>query len=110
MISDKYIKDIKRELKKQYGEIPDSWGCQLSILADDLKLYNEMSAIIAEEGAYDKTTKRKHPLLTSMKDLKNSILKSVNAFGMSAYAAKRLKTDDLDDAEDFVDNLCNWLL
>ena len=107
MISDKYIKDIKRELKKQYGEIPDSWGCQLSILADDLKLYNEMSAIIAEEGAYDKDSKRKHPLLAPMKDLKNSILKSVNAFGMSAYAAKRLKSDDLDDAEDFIDNLCN---
>ena len=36
MISDKYLKDIKRELKTQYGEIPESWGCQLSILADDL--------------------------------------------------------------------------
>ena len=57
MISDKYIKDIKRELKKQYGEIPESWGCQLSILADDLKLFHEMASIIAEEGAYDKITK-----------------------------------------------------
>ena len=66
-----------------------------------------MSAIIAEEGTYDKDSKRKHPLLSPMKDLKNSILKSVNAFGMSAYAAKRLKSEDLDDSGDFIDDLCN---
>lgn len=107
MISEKYLKDIKRELKKQYGEIPESWMIQLSVLADDLKLYNEMSAIIEAEGAYDSETKRKHPLLAPMKDLKNSLLKSINQFGLSAYAAKRLKSEDIDDTEDFVDNLCN---
>lgn len=74
------------------------------MLEDELNLYSrmkrelDMTGILNEKGF-------KNPLISSLKDSKALILKMVQQLGSSPWAKSKIKADEEDDTDDFIDGL-----
>ena len=95
------IQAVSDYLLEQYGEVKPEWKLTLDLLADNLELYEDCKNAVKIYGLYDKESGRKQPLLATMKDLQATILKQVQHFGISPYAAAKIKGNpDNEDGED----------
>ena len=101
----RYSKQTKRVidnalqyLKTRYGEVKPEWQNMLYMYADNLELYDQMFDSIQKEGIYDPSTGRKHPLLSSLKDLQATLFKQVQHLGLSPYSASKIKQAEEDDS------------
>lgn len=102
-----YIQSVEDYLHDKYGHVNDEWKAILYLLKDNLTLYEECKESIKENGIYDKQSGRKNPLLSTMKDLQATILKQVQHLGLSPYASSKIKQEENDDSDDFINNLIN---
>lgn len=102
-----YINNVEEYLTNKYGELPPQWDAIITLLADNLELYNECKLSVKENGIYNTNTGRKNPLLTTMKDLQATIIKQIQHLGLSPYAVSKIKDDKEDDTEDFIEALTN---
>ena len=96
------VKAISQYLEKEYGVISEEWKMTLDLLGDNIDTYEDCKEVINQVGIYDVETGRKNPLLSTMKDLQATILKQVQHFGLSPYAASKLKNtpNKEDETED----------
>lgn len=101
------INDIKAYLKTKYKEIPKEWNTILSLLEDNIILYDECKESIRKNGIYDPSTGRKNPLLATLKDLQATMLKEIQHLGLSPYAASKIKDANEDDTDEFLEALTN---
>lgn len=100
-----YLLNVEGYLTNKYGSVSPEWEATLSLLADNLDLYNECRKSIRTHGIYDASTGKKNPLLATMKDLQATILKQIQHLGLSPYAASKIKSEIEDDTDDFIDRL-----
>ena len=103
----KYIVDIKQFLDETYEATDHAeWRMILALLEDNLVLYKMCQDTVKEEGVFDHETKKKNPLLSTMKDLQATIMKQVQHLGLSPYANAKIKTQQPEDDEmDFIEAL-----
>lgn len=64
-----------------------------------MELYQKIKEQIETDGIYDKRTGRKHPLLSTLKDLQATMMKQVQHLGLSPYASSKIKQAEEDDSE-----------
>ena len=102
-----YIADVEKHLINKYGSVNAEWKAIINLLADNLDLYSQCKSSIKENGIYDVNTQKKNPLLATMKDLQATILKQIQHLGLSPYAISKIKQDESDDTDDFIENLVN---
>ena len=105
MNTKEYIKAVRKHLKKTFGTINDEWEATISLLEDNLDLYNEIKDALKREGIYDPVTHRRNTLLSSLKDLQGQILVLNRRLGIDPYSSTKLKNPNTDDTEDFIDDL-----
>lgn len=101
-----YIEKIKEYLTERYGEVKPEWSLLLSLLEDTYDEYIEMRKIVEETGMFDPKTRKKNPLISSIKDARATINKMVQHFGISPYSDSKIKklTED-DGTDDFIESL-----
>ncbi len=101
----KYIEDVRKYLTEKYGEVYPQWEAIIFLLQDNLDLYFQCRQSIKDNGIFDSDTYKKNPLLSTAKDIQATIIKQIQHLGLSPYAVGRIKVDDEDDTEDFVESL-----
>lgn len=102
----KQIDSIRKYLEDRYGEVNPEWEMTLSLLADNLDLYEDCKKAVDLHGIYDSITQKKNPLLATMKDLQATILKQQQKLGITPYDAAKIKDQvEEDDEEDFIESL-----
>lgn len=101
----KLIVSIENYLIEKYGKVSPEWQLSLQMLQDNIDLYKECQKNIEQYGIYDPNTGRKHPLISTMKDLQAVILKIVQQFGLSPWSASKILDSDADSETDFIDSL-----
>lgn len=106
-VKNTYIKNVEAYLKEKYGAVNAEWALVLTMLRDNVELYNNCKVELEKNGIYDATTGRKNPLLATVKDIQATIMKQVQHLGLSPYAAGKLKENDTDDDDEFINNLCD---
>lgn len=102
-----YLSKVEDYLTKKYGCVNSEWEANLMILADNLDLYKECKQSIKQNGIYDAQTGKKNGLLITIKDLQAAITKQIQHLGLSPYASSKIKSDEENDEEDFIDGLTN---
>lgn len=108
----KYTKSTKKKMKSvedylisTYGSVQDEWTSTLTLLADNLDLYDSCMEALNITGVFDKITWRKNPLLSTVKDIQATILKLIQHLGISPYAHSKIRYTPEDDTEDFIESL-----
>lgn len=102
-----YVKSVIEYITNKYGELPPQWEAIITLLADNLELYQQCKQSVNENGIFNADTGRKNPLLTTMKDLQATIIKQIQHLGLSPYAVSKIKDDKEDDTEDYLNELTN---
>lgn len=100
-------KAIKDYLISKYGEVKPEWEITISMMLDNIQVYDVCKKSIVENGIYDPETGKKNPLLITMRDLQVQILKCIKELGLSPLAASKIKNDIVDDEDDFIESLTN---
>lgn len=103
--TEQYISNVIDYLTKKYGEVPSEWEAILMLLGDNLDLYNECRQSVRENGIYNAENGKKNPLLTTMKDLQATIIKQIQHLGLSPYAISKIKYEDDDKTDNFIERL-----
>ena len=103
----KYINSVREYIEHKYNEVPPQWEAIITLLADNLDIYQECKKSIRANGIYDANTGRKNPLLSTVKDLQSTIIKQIQHLGLSPYAISKIKDDKEDDTEDYLNELTN---
>lgn len=91
-------------------EIPDEWYYLIDTFAMQYKLQKQCEKEIREKGicSYENGIKR-HPLLTTLKELVASNMRILNVIGANPYYRERCKPKEQNDseisAEDFISAL-----
>lgn len=108
----KYTKPTKKKMKyvedyliSTYGEVKDEWTSTLTLLADNLDLYDDCMDALRTSGVYDAKTWRKNPLLSTVKDIQATILKLIQHLGISPYSHSKIRVAAEDDTDDFLETL-----
>lgn len=108
----KYTKPTKKKMKyveayliSTYGEVKDEWTSTLTLLADNLDLYDSCMDSLNNTGLFDKVTWRKNPLLSTVKDIQATILKLIQHLGISPYSHSKIRITPEDDTDDFLESL-----
>lgn len=102
-----YIKAVNEYLANKYGQVKPEWDATLTLMADNLDLYNECKESVRENGIYNAENGKKNPLLTTMKDLQATIIKQIQHLGLSPYAVSKIKDEKEDDTDDYIESLTN---
>ena len=103
-----YMYVIHKFLNKKFGNINDEWIPSLSMLADNLHIFNLCKKQIRKDGLL--ITDRfnvltKHPLIKVQNDAQIQIVKLLNEFGLSPKSVGKLKAEEEND--DFLNDLIN---
>ena len=101
----KFIEDVRKYLTEKYGQVYPQWEAIIFLLQDNLELYMLCRKSIKDNGIFDTETYKKNPLLSTAKDITATIIKQIQHLGLSPYAVGRIKVDEEDDTEDFVESL-----
>ena len=102
--TENYINKVKAQLKATYGKIPEDWDLLIEMLEDELNLYSRMKKELDKTGIINEKG-FKNPLISSLKDSKALILKMVQQLGSSPWAKSKIKADEEDNTDDFIDGL-----
>lgn len=102
---------IHKYLKSKFGTINDEWIGSLKMLAENYELFTECSKVIREQGIL--VTDRfsvlvKNPALKVQTDAQIQCVKLLNEFALTPKAAAKLfKSDDNEDADEYLNGLIN---
>lgn len=95
----KFMQNVEAYLIKRYGCVNNEWNGILTLLADNLDLYDSIKESIRINGIYDVSTGKKNPLLTTLKDLQASIMKQIQHLGISPYATAKIVDKEEGDSD-----------
>lgn len=104
-----YMYVIHKFLNKKFGNINDEWIPTLTMLADNLYIFNLCKEQIRKDGLMivDRfNVLVKHPLIKVQNDSQIQIVKLLQQFGLTPYAICKLKTSENED-DSFLDELIN---
>lgn len=101
----KTMNGVREYLSNKYGEIPQQWEVMLSLLEDNIELYQQCKKSVDENGIFNKEDFKKNPLLSTMKDLQATIIKQIQHLGLSPYAESKIRQTGEDDTDDFIEAL-----
>lgn len=103
-----YMYVIHKFLNKKFGGINDEWIPSLSMLADNLHIFNLCKEQIRKDGLLivDRfNVLVKHPLIKVQNDSQIQIVKLLNEFGLSPKSVGKLRVEEEND--DFLNDLIN---
>lgn len=103
-----YMYVIHKFLNKKFGVINDEWIPSLSMLADNLHIFNLCKEQIRKDGILilDRFgVLVKHPLLKVQTDAQIQIVKLLNEYGLSPKSVGKLK--EVDNEDDILNELIN---
>ena len=100
-----FIAAANDALIQKYGKVNEEWQAVIMLLADNLDLYKQCKRSVKENGIYNAENGKKNPLLATMKDLQATIMKQVQHLGLSPYAVSKIKIDEEDDTENYIEDL-----
>lgn len=103
-----YMWSIHKFLNKKFGSISEEWIPTLTMLADNLYIFNLCKEQIRKDGLM--ITDRfnvlvKHPLIKVQNDAQIQIVKLLNEFGLTPKSVGKLKAEEEND--DFLNDLIN---
>lgn len=107
MNTKEYIEAVRKHLEKTYGEVRPEWENSISLLEDNLNLYDKIKHTIDEVGVYNPETGRRNTLLSNFKDVQSQILAISRHLGLSPYSAGKIKHIESEDTDDFIEGLIN---
>ena len=99
------ITAANESLIEKYGKVNAEWEAVIMLLADNLDLYKMCKKSVKDNGIYNADNGKKNPLLSTMKDLQATIMKQVQHLGLSPYAVSKIKIDEDDNTEDYIEEL-----
>lgn len=102
-----YIKKVNEFLVEKYGNVQPQWEAVIKLLADNLDLYQDCVKSIKNHGIYNAENGKKNPLLATIKDLQATIMKQVQHLGLSPYSISKIKMNDEDDTDEYIESLTN---
>ena len=99
---------ILKFLKDKYTTIQAEWQIALSMLADNLQMFCSCREQIKEDGLM--ITNRfgvaeKHPLIKVQTDAQIQIVKLLNEFGLTPKSVAKLKVEEQENTEEFIQSL-----
>lgn len=97
------MSEIETSITERYGIVPPKFNAALFLLADNLDLLAECRKSLDRDGLF--VNGSRNPLVVSVGNLTASIQASLKSLGCTPYAEGLLKTDEGDEANDFVENL-----
>ena len=103
-----YMYVIHKFLNKKFGNINDEWIPTLTMLADNLYIFNLCKEQIRKDGLMivDRfNVLVKHPLIKVQNDSQIQIVKLLNEFGLTPKSVGKLKSEEEND--DFLNDLIN---
>lgn len=100
-----YISNVIDFLKNKYNQVPSEWEAIIALLGDNLDLYKQCKQSIRKYGIYDAETGKKNGLLVTIKDLQATIMKQIQHLGLSPYAISKIKSEQEDNTDDFLQKL-----
>lgn len=106
----KFMVDVERFLKKKYNEIQPQWEGQLQLLATNYDLFVKSKEQVDEDGLLVQNRYggwEKHPLLVTIKDSNNQVIKIIHEFGLSPSSDSKIKETSSDDDLSIISGLIN---
>lgn len=100
-----YMAGVRDYLTTEYGEVKKEWEITLVMLEDNLYLYEEIKQSIKDNGIYSAVRAAKNPLLSTLKDTQATILKISQKLGVSPYDKYKVRKEEVEDTDEFIDNL-----
>ena len=109
-----YMKKLEKQLKNEYGCIPDEWEISFKMLADNYQLYFDIMDQIKSDGLMPESvklsnkgneviTKQKHELFPALFNCQTNINRIVNQFGGTIFAKSRIKVKpEINDEDDYL--------
>lgn len=99
------INSIREYLINQYGNIQPQWELTLTLLQDNIEMYQQCKLSINQNGIYDAESGKKNPLLSTVKDIQATIIKQIQHLGLTPYASSKIKQEIEDDSDSFIESL-----
>lgn len=98
----KYVEAIETYLINKYGKLQDEWRVLIDLFVENLELYIEIKKIIKEVGIYNYNKDKKNPLLGTMKETQQTLLKIAQQLTISPWSAAKIKHIGEDSTDDFI--------
>lgn len=105
MDKEKYIKAIETYLINKYGKLQDEWCVLIDLFVENLELYIKIKKIIDEVGIYNYEKDKKNPLLGTMKETQQTLLKIAQQLTISPWSAAKIKNIGEDSTDAFIEAL-----
>lgn len=104
------MKAVTTFLVEKYGTIQAEWHIALKMLADNLQMFQRCGEEMKRDGLMLTNrfgVQEKHPLIKVQNDAQIQIVKLLNEFGLTPKALQKLKTEEADTSEEFINGLCS---
>lgn len=101
----KYIKAIETYLTNKYGKLQDEWTVLIDLFVENLELYLECKKVIDKVGIYNYDKDKKNPLLGTLKETTQTLLKISQQLTISPWSAAKIKNIGEDSTDDFINAL-----
>lgn len=105
MNKDKYVEAIKAYLTNKYGKLQDEWVVLIDLFVENLELYIECKKVLNEVGIYNYEKGKKNPLLGTLKETTQTLLKISQQLTISPWSASKIKHIGEDSTDDFINSL-----
>lgn len=102
MNKEKYIKAIETYLINKYGKLQEEWCVLIDLFVENLELYIECKKVLNEVGIYDYSKGKKNPLLGTLKETTQTLLKISQQLTISPWSAAKIKNIGEDSTDDFI--------
>lgn len=100
-----YVKAIETYLTNKYGKLQDEWRVLIDLFVENLELYMTCKKVIDEVGIYDYERGKKNPLLGTLKETTQTLLKISQQLTISPWSASKIKHIGEDSTDDFLQAL-----
>ena len=98
----KYITAVRKFLREKFGKVSPEWEQPLSILADNIEIYQQCKESILNDGLMMKAKNgamTRNPLLKVQLDAQVQISKYLSEFGLTPRSAQKIIVSGDDDDE-----------
>jgi len=112
-----YMKKLEKQLKAEYGCIPDEWEISFKMLADNYQMYFDIMDQIKQDGLMPEkvtmttkgpvSTKDKNPLFPALFNCQTNINRIVNQFAGTIMSKSKIKMQPNinDENDDYLNSL-----
>ena len=101
----KILSDIREYLTQKYGSVKPSWETLLWMLEEQLEIYVLCKKELENSYIFVSAENKKNSLLSTLKDCTATILKISQQLGISPWSESKIKPDEDDQTEDYIQGL-----